>query len=566
MLWTQTARVGQPAAALLRPASVMGPHLGSASFAAWQISIALLLLAGAMTSGITYDEDQYIAAGVMARHSRLYADFIHLQPPLYPLLLSALFGITDGHYLLVGRLLTWLLSMASFGLLFGLTRRLGAGRPLAALLVTACAASPFLFGPLSNTRNDILPLCLLLAGVALYLRADNHERRCRGFLALAGLCIGLAATAKVSYVFGPVAVVLHTLSGRSGPAAGPARSARLTPLLAGIGMAALPGLYHLALAPEGFLYGLVEYHLSAPIAWYEGEGARDLLHATGRVAFLAELLLLGGNGTLTVLALVFAMIRRMQRRAATLPADLAPPPGTGGLSSANGVPGASGLILGLLGGAALCGFLPRPSWPMYYAPVAPLLACWVALLHGQIRAAGPHRLLRLALWVSLVPTASVLGLPLVAVTKLPAVAEWSGVAVHRNALAIRDAIRAAGGADGDVATLFPIHVMDANRVRAEFASGPFFFRTAHLLPPDRIARLRGTGPEELERFFAVEPPAAIFGGLYADRWRAPMDAALLEYAERHNYTLAKRDIAAGGATGGRLYLRPVTAPPGEKSR
>jgi hypothetical protein len=38
-----------------------------------------------------------------------------------------------------------------------------------------------------------------------------------------------------------------------------------------------------------------------------------------------------------------------------------------------------------------------------------------------------------------------------------------------------------------------------------------------------------------------------------------MDAALLAYAERHGYALVRQDIAAGGATGGRLYVRPAAA-------
>ena len=132
------------------------------------------------------------------------------------------------------------------------------------------------------------------------------------------------------------------------------------------------------------------------------------------------------------------------------------------------------------------------------------------------------------------------------------------MSARRNAVAIREAVRRAGAGGGDVATLFPTLVMDANPVRPEFASGPFFFRTAGALPPDRIARLRAAGPEDLERLFAAEPPAAIFGGVHAGRWRAPMDAALIAYAERHGYALVLRDMSAAGATGGRLYVRPAT--------
>ncbi|MBD0272935.1 MAG: hypothetical protein ICV73_13540 [Acetobacteraceae bacterium] len=521
--------------------------------------IAVLLLAAAMTTGITYDEDQHIAAGVLARHLRPYADFVYLQPPLYPLLLSVVFGVAEGHYLLAGRLLTWALSLGSCAVLFGLLARLGAGRPFAALLVTACVASPFLAGPVANTRNDILPLCLLLGGLACYLRAcgsgADHVGApplspSRTLLALAGLCVGLAVTAKQSYVFGPPVVLLH--AAMAARRLGIRPWARLAPLFAGMAAAALPAVHYLAVAPEGFLYGQIEYHLTAPIAWYAQEGQAARLGAGGRLAFLAELLVLGGNGTLTVLALVSAVARRGRGE----------PKGGGGAAGApQAAPSFDGLLLGLLAGALVCGFLPNPSWPMYYAPVAPLLACWIAAQKRHLDAAGPRgHPLRLAVVAAALPAALALGPPTGALPKLADFGEWPGLAVHRNAVAIRDAIHRAHGDDtqaGDVATLFPIHVLDANPVRAEFASGPFFFRTAGSLPPDRIARLRGAGPEDLEGLFAAAPPAAIFGGTYAGVWRAPMDAALVAYAERHGYALVMQGISAGGATGGRLYLRPT---------
>jgi hypothetical protein len=528
---------------------------GGAVFAAWGASVVVLLLAMAMTTDVAYDEDQHIAAGVLARHLRPYADFVYFQPPLYPLLLSALFEATDGYYLLAGRTLTWALSVASFAALFHLLLRLGAGRPLSALLVTACIASPFLYGPIANTRNDLLPLCLLLAGLNFYLRAD--EDRPAAAAAAAGLCFGLAVTARLSYAFGPPVVLLHALLARRG--AGPARSRLLPPLVAGLAVAASPGLYYLWIAPEGFLYGLLEYHLTAPIAWYAQEGQAERLLAGDRAVLLGELLLFGGNGTLVVLACLVAAARWLSAppRAPAAADERRPAP-----------PGASlpvdGLILGLLAGALLFGFLPRPSWPMYYAPVAPLLACFVAAQWRHLRAAagGPRRRPMLAVAAaSALPTALALGPHLGAVAKLPAWGEWAGIAVHRNAVAIRDAVRQAGGGEGDVATLFPTFVIDANPVRAEFASGPFFFRTAGPLPPDRILRLRGTAPEDLERLFAADPPAAIFGGIHGERWRAPLDAALLAYAERHGYALVAQDLAAGGASGGRLYVRRGPSPP-----
>lgn len=160
MRWTPVAGAGTGSASVsTRPVAAAVPGWGgAAAFAAWQGGVVLLLLAAAMTVGVGYDEDQYIAAGALARRLRPYADFVCLQPPLYPLLLSALFGAVDGHHLLAGRALTWALSVASCGVLLGLLLRLGADRLLAAVLVAACVFSPFLLGPVGNTRNDILPL------------------------------------------------------------------------------------------------------------------------------------------------------------------------------------------------------------------------------------------------------------------------------------------------------------------------------------------------------------------------------------------------------------------------
>ena len=70
---------------------------------------------------------------------------------------------------------------------------------------------------------------------------------------------------------------------------------------------------------------------------------------------------------------------------------------------------------------------------------------------------------------------------------------------------------------GHVATLFPVVVMDANRVLPEFAAGPFFFRSADAYSAEQVAQLRGVGPATLETLFAVSPPAAI-GGRVRSLW------------------------------------------------
>lgn len=485
------------------------PRLALA-IAAWQILFFLLLLARALATPIDYDEEQYVAAGVMARHLMLYRDFIYLQGPGDPLLLAGLFSLTGGWYLLTARLLSWALAVCVFGLTTALLRRFGLGRGFSAALATVALLSPCLTVAVSTARNDILPLALFLAGLLLYLDAGQKVQPAR-WLAASGLVIGLAVEAKVSYVFAPAALLLHGLwTSRD-------RLRHLAPLAAGIAVAALPGLCYLALAPEQAWYDLLEYHRTAPFLWYEGQGQAELLTPEHRLLVLVFLLAWGSNGTLALLLIGLGGARLVP--GTREPA--APRPGRG-------------LLLLLIVLAAITAFQPSPSWPMYYAPLVPLLAALAASLFMTTRFPAPPALVPLLLAIAAVPALPPLWKMAMDLPEQVQTALWPGVQLHRQAAAIRNALQAAG-LEGEVATLFPTHALDANPVPAEFASGPFFFRTAGPIPAPRIAVLRGASAGTLEDLFERDPPAAILGGLAPGQWSVEMDASLEAYAQRHQY-------------------------------
>src|SRR5262245_52793890 len=46
------------------------------------VALAVLLFAFAVGRGYDHDEEQYVAAGVLAMSSQVYRDFIYLQTPL----------------------------------------------------------------------------------------------------------------------------------------------------------------------------------------------------------------------------------------------------------------------------------------------------------------------------------------------------------------------------------------------------------------------------------------------------------------------------------------------------
>ena len=489
--------------------------------AAWVVLALIALFAAAMTRSVTYDEDQYIAAGAMARHLLPYRDFLYLQAPLYPLVLAPLFTLADGWFLLTGRLLTFVLAVVSGVLLWRILRRLGAAVPLTLVLMTACLLSPFLAAPLANSRNDALPLTLMLAGLALHLRAVD-----RSFWgqALAALLFGLAAEAKVSYVFAPAILGLHALF---------APRRRLLPVLLGTALAAAPAAWFYALAPEAFRFALLDFHLIAPADWYGRQGLGALLGPGAKLEALLEWSLLGGNLTLLVLCAVLSVVVTARRRKWKRPGPL---------------------LLGMTAAAACLAFLPSPSWAMYYAAVAPLLACCVAHL-DRITAhlADPARK-RIMYLVATLPCIPPLVLLAAEVPGALDPAQWVGLQAHRTALQLAERIRAArppGEVAGDVATLFPILVLDANPVRAEFATGPFVFRSGAAFTPEALGRLHALAPAMIEAEFARRPPAAIYAGLFPKAWKTPMDAALAGYAERHGWTLLRTD-----PEGGHLWVRP----------
>ena len=90
---------------------------------------------------------------------------------------------------------------------------------------------------------------------------------------------------------------------------------------------------------------------------------------------------------------------------------------------------------------------------------------------------------------------------------------------------------------GKVLTIAPAFPLAGHvPIYPEFATGPFAWRTAHLVPVKRRARLHLIAPADLEEFLAADPPAGILTGFEDD---GDMEMPLIEYAQRHGYTLTE---------------------------
>jgi len=86
------------------------------------LGIALVL--HALTQFIDQDEEQYVSAAYFAQNLTLYLDFLSLQPPVYPLILSKLFSLfSDSSKFLIARLLSGVLAISTVVVFFNLAAR-----------------------------------------------------------------------------------------------------------------------------------------------------------------------------------------------------------------------------------------------------------------------------------------------------------------------------------------------------------------------------------------------------------------------------------------------------------
>ncbi len=120
--------------------------------------------------------------------------------------------------------------------------------------------------------------------------------------------------------------------------------------------------------------------------------------------------------------------------------------------------------------------------------------------------------------------------------------EWFPTKAHEFSRQIRSRV-----GEGKVLTLAPTWVVEAGgEIYPAFASGPFAWRGAHLMDPERRRRLGMVAPADLEEYLAAEPPKAILLGVEDPELEGP----LREYGQSHGF----RPVGRGKKRV--LWLRP----------
>ena len=489
---------------------------------------AVVLAALALCLPVDHDEGQYVAAAALARRLRPYRDFAYLQTPLQLLLTAPLCALAKGWAFVALRLANAAMGLGELALVHVAQRRLGVERARAlAAAGLLLLAYPFEFSSVV-ARNDALPALLETAAMLAGLEALRH-RRAWPLWALAGLLLGAAVSAKLSYVFPAAAVGLY-LVWRAWRGGGRLADAAACALGGVVGL--LPCLAAWLQSPDGFWWGAVTYAETAPGAWYGWLGQGGRLPLPARV-LEGGFHLAVGPALAVAAGVILAAVRG--RRQPPSPAVV--------------------LLQALALAGALAALAPSPMQRQYLEPLLPPLVVLWGVQDPGFRLAGAGRLLLAAMLAIGVVTGVgrvgyVLGdaalgwlagrLP--PALALTAQAHWLGRAL------------AAAPAQGPVATVSPQVVVDSGLpLDPRFASGVFAYRTGDLVPDARQQGLHILSPRTLAHGLDARPPAAIVTGLEtpAGVHRRNPDDDLRAYAQARGYArLTSPDGAA------QVWMRP----------
>jgi hypothetical protein len=486
----------------------------------------------ALTQYINQDEEQFITAAYLAQHMRLYTDFLYLQLPIYPLVLSKLFMLLGGvSPFLVARLLSAALAIGSVVVFFNLAARLSDNGPVAFILTSLFASAPLMLRAYGLTRNDIMPIFFGLCGIWFLLRDVTAEGKQHGRLLpifLSGLCMALAVGAKATAAFIPLAAIPYLFL----------RAKRqLLPFVVGGAVGSLPIVYYGATAFDKFLYSIVTFHLTERQEFYSDIGQAERLAWPYRAE--SVILTWVGEPTLVVASLFIAFVAFVVWYR-SFPSQ----------ATAKHLTPDNIFFLLLVVAATPFVFLPNPfGWP-YLQPAVPYVLLSCAALYPLARKILDAREMLTCLAIAVIVLALQLGRFAIEAEKQME-RPWTVTEVHHLATLIAHHVN--GGA---VATLYPALVLDAGSpIYPEFATSPYFFRAGDHLAPERVVELNAISPRTVPLVLGAKPPAAIFAGNTAD------DMSLLNWARQNCY--AEVDLA-GSREGEpyhedwkpRLFMRP----------
>jgi hypothetical protein len=450
---------------------------------------------------MSHDEDQYVAAAMLARSLRPFVDFMHMQTPLQADAFRYVAAAFPGHAFMALRLANAACALGILALVQRAQRQSGVGLApawVATLSLAGCASFGFIA---SVARNDALPALLLAAATCIAIAA-----RGRGEWLVAGILLGLASSAKISFAI-PAAtlgawLLIVNLRSRAGLG---------TVFAYGTGgvVGLLPALLTWHAAPEVFVYGVVQFASEAVFDWYRANGLEAKLMQSAKLVALPLFLMQGPGLAASVL---------VTWRARSLPSVAAP---------------VVALAIGGLAAAAA----PTPVWTQYLMTLLPPLFVLTGVTLTGLTHLWRERLCALLV---LLAAGGAIGISVAGLLDWLRTGEPAALRVTHEAHWIGDVLRARGVQHGTVTTLTQSVVIDSGfAIDRRFAGGAQLFRSADRRSNAEQVQFHMVGFRTLDAAFAADPPVAIvtgYEGASPVNRRLFPDDALAGWAKAHGYT------------------------------
>ena len=504
----------------------------------------LALFARIMTYPLQHDEQFYVPAAALFSFERLYPDFGFSHLPNLPILLSGVFAVSGGHYVLAGRLvifLSWLLTVLALVLI---GRRYAKSNMVAAVLVALLVANPALLDATGMAvTNNFIGTPFALLGLFCFVETATRPSPSRGLAVLAGFLLAAAVGFKANYAIlvPPVAIAAILV-----PPYLPLRARLIQvtlPLLAGGIIGGLPTLYFLLHDPSGFLAHVVRFH-RGPQLGYWGTNPDPLdpkaIGLTAKV-ILAQRSWLNAANLIVLLALAFytALGFRGGRFRSWLDWRTHWP---------------ILLLASITALAAAVSFLPTPAFPQYFTIPIPFALMLIALLHGSLDL--PEQGMTRPFLIAALVLAACIGTPILLSTapRIVRVAHWTGFQVHRDAARIAKLARVEGPRSS-MATLSPVYALEGGlQVYPALAMGPFVYRASAWIPADDRRHYTSlVSPATVGSMLENAPPTAILTGE-----EGVLDAPLAAFAAAHGYVAHPMRVGRGGSASDMiLFMRPL---------
>ena len=484
--------------------------------------VGIVLFARAVAQPFSHDEHQFIAAGWWLAKAGLlpYRDFPYHHMP-YQIPLNALAVQLSPYVLLSARLVSWVAAWLASGVLMAAVWREFQARSktlatvAAGLAVLVFIGSPIVAYTTGQAWNHDWANLLALGAILLQLqRIDGRSRPWLGFAV--GLLAGLATGVRLSYA---VLCPLLAASAAAIPAPRRERLRNAALVLAGVAVAGIPAAILFVIAPKAFGYGNILYpelnslYRDVLRYWADNGLPAKLGFFVERVlAKPANLALLLGTLALGVLGLVARLRDAVSRHAVYLM-----------------------LLASIL--LLLTAFAPTPAWYQYYFAFVPLAILTCAVVIARLRTAGLQQ-------AALLTGAAVAGLGIALgtwdaqiVRRLQSPSTWVPIQVHQLGLRMAQDVRV-----GPVLTLGPVLAMEGGLSTYEaFATGPFTWRVAHIIPEANRRLVGWVGRDDLDAYLTICSPSAVLTGLETENdgfepgQRGNLEAPLESYARRMGY-------------------------------